>query len=59
MTLSTVVVSVLLLLQTPKGSIEGTVINSITNKPAAGAQITATKVFRLKAVVYESRQKKS
>jgi hypothetical protein len=32
--------SVFLLLQTGKGSIEGSVVNSVTNKPISGAQIT-------------------
>src|SRR2546426_12837737 len=33
-----------LLLQTAKGSIEGTVLSSTTNRPIAGAQITAFKM---------------
>jgi hypothetical protein len=32
------------LLQSGKGSIEGAVINSVTNKPIAGAQVQATKM---------------
>src|SRR5437667_12669458 len=32
------------LLQSSKGSIEGAVINSVTNKPIAGAQVQATRV---------------
>ena len=36
--------SALLLLQTAKGSIEGVVINQVTNEPIAGAQVTGTKV---------------
>src|SRR6266446_6047727 len=33
-----------LLLQTNKGAIEGTVINSVTDKPIAGAQVQATRI---------------
>ena len=36
--------SALLLFQTGKGSIEGVVINNITNQPIAGAQVTATRI---------------
>src|SRR5438309_405876 len=32
------------LLQSSKGSIEGAVINSVTNKPIAGAQVQATRM---------------
>src|SRR5438105_2986753 len=32
------------LLQTSKGSIEGAVINSVTNKPIAGVQVQATRM---------------
>jgi hypothetical protein len=34
----------LLLLQTNKGAIEGAVMNSVTGKPIAGAQVQATKI---------------
>src|SRR5437867_9377547 len=37
------VIATLVLLQTPKASIEGTVLSSTTNKPIAGAQLTAIK----------------
>jgi Carboxypeptidase regulatory-like domain len=40
----TVIAAFLLLLQTGKGSIEGVVLNSVTNRPIAGAQLTATKL---------------
>src|SRR5215470_10968790 len=33
-----------LLLQTSKGAIEGTVINSVTDKPIAAAQVQATRI---------------
>jgi hypothetical protein len=38
------VIAAFLLVQTGKGSIEGVVLNSITNRPIAGAQLTATKL---------------
>src|SRR5262245_60076269 len=44
MTVPIVVVSLALLLQASKGSIEGTVVNSATNKPIGGAQVQATKM---------------
>src|SRR5262245_31798091 len=44
MTLPVIAASVFLLLQTGKGSIEGVVINSITNQPIASAQVTATRI---------------
>jgi hypothetical protein len=44
MTVTAVAASVFLLLQTGKGSIEGVVINNITNQPIAGAQVTATRI---------------
>jgi hypothetical protein len=43
MTFTAIAASLFILLQTPKGSIEGTVINSLTSMPIAGAQITATR----------------
>jgi carboxypeptidase family protein len=43
-TIIAVAASAFLLLQTGKGSIEGIVINSITNEPIAGAQVNATRV---------------
>jgi hypothetical protein len=44
MTLVAAAASLLLLLQTPKGSIEGFVVSSMTNKPIAGAQVTSLKL---------------
>jgi len=38
------VIAALFLLQAGKGSIEGVVLNSVTNRPIAGAQLTATKL---------------
>lgn len=49
MPVSLIVVSLLFLLQTAKGSIEGTVLNSVTNRPIADALISATKVPALSA----------
>src|SRR5262245_15734748 len=39
------VIAALLLLQTGKGSIEGVVLNRVTNRPIAGAQLTVTRVL--------------
>ena len=39
MPVSLIVISVFLALQTTQASIEGTVVNSVTNKPIAGAQV--------------------
>jgi hypothetical protein len=44
MTIGALALSALLLLQTPKGSIEGFVVSSTTNKPIAGAQVTSIKL---------------
>ena len=44
MTITAIAAAALLVLQAGKGSIEGTVINSITNEPIAGAQVTATRI---------------
>src|SRR5437763_10663641 len=44
MTLPVIAASVFLLLQTAKGSIEGVVVNSMTNKPIPGAQVNATRM---------------
>jgi len=38
------VIAAFLLLQTGKGSIEGVVLNSVTNRPIAGAQLTAIRI---------------
>jgi large repetitive protein len=44
MGISVVAASLLLLLQTSKGSIEGFVVSSTTNKPIAGAQVASLKL---------------
>jgi protocatechuate 3,4-dioxygenase beta subunit len=44
MGISVFAASLLLLLQTSKGSIEGFVVSSTTNKPVAGAQVTSLKL---------------
>jgi len=44
MALTVIATSVFLFLQTAKGSIDGAVLNSVTNAPIAGAQVTATKI---------------
>src|SRR5262249_27209067 len=44
MSVSVIAASVFLLLQSATASIEGFVINSTTNKPIAGAQVTAVKL---------------
>jgi protocatechuate 3,4-dioxygenase beta subunit len=44
MTVTVIATSLFLLLQTGKGSIEGIVVNSITNEPITGAQVTATRM---------------
>src|SRR6476659_9718308 len=44
MTVVAAAASLLLLFQTSKGSIEGFVVSSTTNKPIAGAQITSLKL---------------
>src|SRR5262245_18127341 len=49
MPVSLIVASLLFLLQTAKGSIEGTVLNSVTNRPIASALVSATKVPALPA----------
>jgi len=36
--------SAFFLLQTAKGSIQGVVVNAVTNKPIAGAQVTGTRI---------------
>src|SRR5262249_44451845 len=44
MSVSVIAASVFLLLQSAAGSIEGFVINSTTNKPIPGAQVTAVRL---------------
>jgi hypothetical protein len=44
MPVSVIAASLLFLLQTAKGSIEGTVLNSVTNRPIADALVSATKM---------------
>src|SRR5262245_37740509 len=44
MTFTAIAAFLFILLQAPKSSIEGIVVNSITNKPIAGAQIGATRM---------------
>ena len=44
MPVSVIAASLLFLLQTARGSIEGTVLNSVTNRPIAGALVSATKM---------------
>src|SRR5262245_55385041 len=44
MSIAAVAASLFLLVQTPKGSIEGFVVSSTTNKPIAGAQVTSFKL---------------
>jgi carboxypeptidase family protein len=41
--MTAIVIAALFLLQAGKGSIEGVVLNSVTNRPIAGAQLTAAK----------------
>jgi Carboxypeptidase regulatory-like domain len=41
--MTAIVIAALFLLQAGKGSIEGVVLDSVTNRPIAGAQLTATK----------------
>src|SRR5262245_11228484 len=49
MTVTAIAASVFLLLQAGKVSIEGTVVNSTTNRPVAGAQVNATRLPGLPA----------
>ena len=44
MTVTVIATSVFLLLQAGTGLIDGIVLNSITNKPISGAQVTATRM---------------
>src|SRR5262245_60008818 len=44
MTVTAITASVLFLLQVAKGSIEGSVFSSATNKPIPGAQVSATRL---------------
>ena len=44
MTLTAIATAAFLVLQTGKGSIEGSVINSMTNEPIVGAQVMATRI---------------
>jgi hypothetical protein len=44
MTVTAIAASVFLIVQAGKGSIEGTVVNSTTNRPIAGAQVNATRL---------------
>jgi Carboxypeptidase regulatory-like domain len=44
MPVSVIAASLLFLLQTAKGSIEGSVVNSVTNRPIASALVSATKI---------------
>src|SRR5947199_9038298 len=44
MTVTVIATSVFLLLQAGTGLINGIVLNSITNKPISGAQVTATRM---------------